>query len=173
MIGRTPAIAIIGAGLGGLIAAAALRRVGVKVTVNEQAEQFARVGARIQMSPNAVRVNRALGLEGMLRATAFRPGAGTNREWDSGEVKFEFPLVRDILLRAGRAAIFRAGRLPRGVCGVAAELRPAAGRRPALLGLGSGRGVSGSRRYEGKKRPEIAHASRCYFCMKNPSTVSV
>jgi hypothetical protein len=38
------------------------------------------------MSPNAVRVNRALGLEGMLQATAFRPGAWTNRERDSREV---------------------------------------------------------------------------------------
>jgi 6-hydroxynicotinate 3-monooxygenase len=86
MIGRTPAIAIIGVGLGGLTAAAALRRIGVDVTVYEQAEQFARVGAGIHMSPNAMRVNRALGLEGMPRATAFRPGAWTNRERDSGEV---------------------------------------------------------------------------------------
>ncbi len=92
MTGRTSAIAIIGAGLGGLTAAAALRRVGMNVTVYEQAGQFARIGAGIQMSPNAMRVNRALGLEAMLRTAAFRPGAWTNREWDTGEVKFEFPL---------------------------------------------------------------------------------
>ena len=49
-------ITIIGAGIGGLAAAAALHQRGVAVAIYEQADRFARVGAGIQQSPNAVRV---------------------------------------------------------------------------------------------------------------------
>jgi 6-hydroxynicotinate 3-monooxygenase len=87
-----PRVAVLGAGMGGLTAAAALSRRGFEVTVYEQAAQFARVGAGIQMSPNAMRVLRGLGLEERIRAVAFRPISWTNREWDSGAMKFELPL---------------------------------------------------------------------------------
>ena len=40
-------VAIIGAGMGGLATAAALRRVGIDVTVYEQAGKFTRLGAGI------------------------------------------------------------------------------------------------------------------------------
>ena len=58
-----PTIAIVGAGIGGLALAAFLHRAGARVEVYEQAKAFQRVGAGIQMSPNAIRVLRALGLE--------------------------------------------------------------------------------------------------------------
>ncbi|MEJ2436337.1 MAG: NAD(P)-binding protein, partial [Pseudolabrys sp.] len=58
-----PKIAVLGAGMGGLAMAALLDRAGCAVTVYEQAKAFARVGAGIQMSPNALRVLRALDLE--------------------------------------------------------------------------------------------------------------
>ena len=48
-------VAIVGAGMGGLAAAAALRLKGIDVTVYEQAKQFARVGAGIQIGCNAAR----------------------------------------------------------------------------------------------------------------------
>ena len=38
-------VAVIGAGMGGLATAAALRRVGIEVTVYEQARRFGRIGA--------------------------------------------------------------------------------------------------------------------------------
>ena len=60
-------VAIIGAGMGGLATAAALRRVGIDVTVYEQAQTFARVGAGIQISFNAMKVLRTFGLEPNLR----------------------------------------------------------------------------------------------------------
>jgi salicylate hydroxylase/6-hydroxynicotinate 3-monooxygenase len=85
-------IAIIGAGMGGLAAAAILRRHGHSVTVYEQASRFARVGAGIQQSANALRVLRSLGLEDAMRRVAFRPLSWTNREWDSGELKHELLL---------------------------------------------------------------------------------
>ena len=47
-------IAIVGAGIGGLTAAIALRAQGHQVTVYEQAAQFMRVGADINLTPNAV-----------------------------------------------------------------------------------------------------------------------
>jgi 6-hydroxynicotinate 3-monooxygenase len=82
-------VAIVGAGIGGLAAAACLRRVGVAVTVYEQAHRFARVGAGIQQSPNAVRVLRRLGLEPRLRDIAFQPAAALNRQSDTGELLWE------------------------------------------------------------------------------------
>jgi|SRR5215475_616270 len=87
-----PKIAILGAGMGGLTAAASLARRGFDVSVYEQAQQFARVGAGIQMSPNAMRILRGLGLEDRVRAIAFRPTSWMNREWNSGAMKFELPL---------------------------------------------------------------------------------
>ena len=82
-------VAIVGAGIGGLAAAACLRRVGVDVTVYEQAQRFKRLGAGIQQSPNAVRVLRALGLEARLRELAFQPAAALNRQSDTGELLWE------------------------------------------------------------------------------------
>lgn len=55
-------ITIIGAGIGGLAAALAFSQQGAKVTVLEQADAIAEVGAGIQVSPNGVAVLRALGL---------------------------------------------------------------------------------------------------------------
>src|SRR5262245_1532011 len=82
---RQPEIAIIGAGIGGLALAALLSRHAIKVRIYEQATAFERIGAGIQMSPNAMQVLRALGLEPALRQLAFEPPAWTHRVWDTGE----------------------------------------------------------------------------------------
>src|SRR5258708_23536889 len=86
---RPLSIAIIGAGMGGLASAAALRRVGVEVTVYEQATQFTRLGAGIQIGCNAMKVLRELGLEAKLRRQSFYPRSWNNRDWRTGEVKFD------------------------------------------------------------------------------------
>src|SRR6202795_785734 len=87
---RPLSIAIIGAGMGGLAAAAApLRRVGIDVTVYEQAAQFARIGAGIQIGCNAMKVLRGLGLESRLRGQSFYARSWDNRDWRTGEVKFD------------------------------------------------------------------------------------
>ena len=82
-------IAIVGAGMGGLAAAAALRRVGIDVMVYEQASQFARIGAGIQIGCNAMKVLRQLGLEQRLRAQSFYPRSWNNRDWKTGDIKFD------------------------------------------------------------------------------------
>ena len=82
-------VAIIGAGMGGLATAAALRRAGMTVNVYEQASRFARIGAGIQIGCNAMHVLRGLGLEERLRTDAFYPRSWNNRDWRSGEVRFD------------------------------------------------------------------------------------
>src|SRR5215831_12001783 len=82
-------VAVIGAGMGGLATAAALRKVGIDVTVYEQARQFARLGAGIQVGCNAMKVLRGLGLEARMRGQSFYPRSWNNRDWRSGEVKFD------------------------------------------------------------------------------------
>ena len=82
-------IAVIGAGMGGLAAAAALRKVGHDVTVYEQAREFTRLGAGIQIGCNAMHVLRGLGLENRLRADTFYPRSWNNRDWKTGEVLFD------------------------------------------------------------------------------------
>jgi salicylate hydroxylase/6-hydroxynicotinate 3-monooxygenase len=82
-------IAVIGAGMGGLAAAAALRKAGLEVTVYEQAQQFTRLGAGIQIGCNAMHVLRGLGLEPRLRAETFYPRSWNNRDWQTGEILFD------------------------------------------------------------------------------------
>jgi len=57
--------------------------------VYEQAQQFARIGAGIQIGCNAMRVLRELGLESRLRQQSFYPRSWNNRDWRTGEVKFD------------------------------------------------------------------------------------
>src|SRR3954469_7661546 len=82
-------VAVIGAGMGGLATAAALRKVGINAIVYEQARQFARLGAGIQVGCNAMKVLRGLGLEQKMRSQSFYPRSWNNRDWRTGEIKFD------------------------------------------------------------------------------------
>lgn len=82
----TTRIAVIGAGIGGITAALALRRAGIEVSVYEQAPQLKALGAAITMTPNAVRIMDGLGLAEAIRRIGYRPPRRLNRTWDSGEV---------------------------------------------------------------------------------------
>jgi len=85
-------IAIIGAGLGGLAAAATLLEHGHRVRVYEQAAELGEVGAGIQMSANAMKVLDRLGLREQLSPVAVRPQAFEFRRFDSGELLHTIPL---------------------------------------------------------------------------------
>lgn len=85
-------ILIVGAGIGGLTAAASLLQRGHKVRVYEQATELGEVGAGIQMSANAVKVLDQLGLRASFEPTAVRPKAFEFRRFDSGELLHRLPL---------------------------------------------------------------------------------
>ena len=85
-------IGIIGAGIGGLAVAATLRQAGFAPMIFEQTKAFARIGAGIQQSPNAMKVHRGLGIEDRLRQTSFRPETSLNRDAITGAVTNNHPL---------------------------------------------------------------------------------
>ena len=94
-------VLIIGAGIGGLTLAHALIQRGKNVRVLESAPALETVGAGIQISPNAVKVLRALGLEKAVTANAFQPRAIEARMGRSGRSIFEIPLALEAEKRWG------------------------------------------------------------------------
>jgi salicylate hydroxylase len=80
-------VGIVGGGIGGLAAAIGLRDLGHQVTVFEQAPEFGRVGADINLTPNAVRALDGLGatVGAAIRESAARPTYRISRTWDTGE----------------------------------------------------------------------------------------
>lgn len=89
-------IAIVGAGMGGLAAASTLRRAGFDVHVYEQATQFTRLGAGIQMMPNSMKVLREIGIEDIVRDRSFQPYSHLNRDGYTGTVTRELPMPEEL-----------------------------------------------------------------------------
>ena len=85
-------IAIIGGGLGGLTAAALLRKAGFEAKVYEQTPVLERIGAGIQLGPNLVKVLERIGVADRLRKLAVRPERWVSRKWDTGEELLSYPL---------------------------------------------------------------------------------
>ena len=85
-------VIIVGAGLGGLTAAACLIQKGFHVRIYEQASVLAEVGAGIQTSANAVKVLYDLGLKDALESVAVRPQAFEYRRFDTAELMHRIPL---------------------------------------------------------------------------------
>lgn len=78
-------IGIVGGGVGGLAAAIALRKVGHVATVFEQTSRYGRVGADVNLTPNAVKVADGLGIGQVLRDKGAQPTHRISRTWDTGE----------------------------------------------------------------------------------------
>jgi salicylate hydroxylase len=68
-----------------MAAAIALRAAGHEVEIYEQASSFKRVGADINLTPNAVRALSGLGVVEALNETAARPSHRISRMWNTGE----------------------------------------------------------------------------------------
>src|SRR5213593_1228175 len=85
-------IAVVGAGLGGLTAAVALRQAGFDVDVYEQAPALTEVGGGINLGPNAARVLYRLGLGAALDREAVRPLSTHQRRWQDGRTLQQAPL---------------------------------------------------------------------------------
>lgn len=88
--GTTPAVAIIGAGIGGMAAALGLARAGIRAKVYEQAPELGEVGAGISMSPNAMKGLRFLGVEDEVTRLANEPLDQYTRHYRTGEVLVNF-----------------------------------------------------------------------------------
>ena len=92
LIGRR--VTVLGAGIAGLAAARALAMRGAQVTVLEQAEAIAEVGAGIQISPNGAVVLKALGLGAALEASSRRAQAVELRDGVSGRIVTRLEVAR-------------------------------------------------------------------------------
>ncbi|MFE0787530.1 FAD-dependent oxidoreductase [Streptomyces mutabilis] len=72
----TGRVVVIGGGIGGLTAAAALHQRGLRVTVLERAPSLQPIGAAISLSPNALRALDVIGLGDEIRGLAAWQGDG-------------------------------------------------------------------------------------------------
>lgn len=80
-------VAIVGAGIGGLAAAAFLHQRGIRSTVYEQASELTEVGAGLVIAPNAARLVRRLGGATFLDEQAVCLDVGWEfRRWQDGRV---------------------------------------------------------------------------------------
>src|SRR5215470_9241418 len=80
-----PAVAIVGAGIGGLAAALACVRRGINVAVYEQAPELRELGAGVQISANGTRILHALGLKEALEKVQVLPAGKAIRLWDTAQ----------------------------------------------------------------------------------------
>ncbi|WP_164658615.1 FAD-dependent monooxygenase [Tropicibacter sp. Alg240-R139] len=87
-------VIVVGAGVGGLVAALAFRQKGADVTVLEQAEAISEVGAGLQISPNGGAVLQALGLADCLARGSVRAEAVQLRDYRRGKPVVTLDLAR-------------------------------------------------------------------------------
>ena len=84
---------LIGAGIGGLATAIALAQSGWRVHIFERRPVLEAVGAGIQLSPNACKVLKSLGIWNALLPQTFAPQGIEMRMGQSGRRVFELPLA--------------------------------------------------------------------------------
>ncbi|UYV38870.1 FAD-dependent monooxygenase [Rhodobacteraceae bacterium D3-12] len=112
---------IVGGGVGGLAVARALALRGARVTLLEQSKDIREVGAGLQVSPNAMAVLRALGLDAALRAGgAVRAERVVMNDYRSGPVaELDLKRLKDqeyyFVHRADLISVLEAGARDAGV----------------------------------------------------------
>lgn len=102
-------VAIVGGGIGGVALARSLDRLGIAYHLFERARAFGEIGAGVQVTPNAVKVLKALGLGPALAATGFLPEAMVGWNWQTGEALFRTPL-KEVCPRVFGAEFYHAHR---------------------------------------------------------------
>jgi salicylate hydroxylase len=88
-------VGIVGAGIGGLSLALALRERGLQAEVFEQAPELTEIGAAIGLSANAIREFSRLGLAAELAAASAIPTELIYRHWRDGARIAAHPVGRD------------------------------------------------------------------------------
>jgi salicylate hydroxylase len=94
-------IAIVGSGIGGLVAALALVRRGIDVDVYEQAPELRELGAGVQISANGTHVLHAVGLKQALENVQVLPAGKAIRLWNTGQSWKLFDLGMESVDRYG------------------------------------------------------------------------
>src|SRR3954467_9161872 len=94
-------VAIVGAGIGGLSLALALRERGLTADVYEQAPELAEIGAAIALSANSTREYARLGLLDELTAASTIPTELIYRDWREGTRIAAHPVGSDYVSRFG------------------------------------------------------------------------
>ena len=140
-------VGIVGGGIGGLTAALSLLRRGFDVQVFERAAALTEIGAGVQISPNASRVLRGLGLAEDPARAGVRPLTSHQRRWDDG---------RTLLRNAARPSRSRPRSASPTTRCTAPTCSPRWRARCRPSGLISGTASTGLR---GPRRPRRARAS--------------
>ena len=83
---RKPKVAVIGGGLGGAAAALALHRRGLEVEIYEKVPELSEIGAGLNLSPNALKAFRYLGVEDAAVDIGFQAEDQVIRSYRSGRV---------------------------------------------------------------------------------------
>jgi len=83
---RHPPVVIIGAGVGGLTLALALRRRGIGAEILEQSTELREVGAAVALAANGTRLLRVLRLGGCLARVSTKPTRMVHRDGRDGHV---------------------------------------------------------------------------------------
>ncbi len=94
-------IAIIGGGIGGLAAALALRQRGFDCSVYEQAPQLSEIGAGLNLSPNALKAFRMLGVEDEVITAGYQDEFQTTRNGQTGAIMAQQPRRAGVLEKYG------------------------------------------------------------------------
>lgn len=92
-------VLVAGGGIGGLAVAVGLSRLGFRVGIFEQAEDFREVGAGVQLGPNGIRALLRLGFREEVERYAWRPGALVMRDALSGDEITRLPLTDGFVQR--------------------------------------------------------------------------
>jgi len=95
-----PDVIVVGGGIGGLSAAFALARKGLRVRVLERSAEFGELGAGMQIAPNCTRILRAYGLLEEARERGVRPASMVMKDAVDGTVLTSLDL-RDMEQRYG------------------------------------------------------------------------
>lgn len=85
-------VLVSGGGIGGLAAALALGRKGLKVRVFEQGSEFKEIGAGIQLGPNVYRMFEVLGLTGAIEGYSVHPDNMVMMDGLTGEEVIRLPV---------------------------------------------------------------------------------
>jgi salicylate hydroxylase len=95
LTGWTGRVAIVGAGIGGLTLALALRERGVTAEVFEQASSLEEIGAAVALSANATRLLADLGVGAALDEVSTEPTELIFRRWSDGRRISAHPVRQD------------------------------------------------------------------------------